>query len=87
MKIEIIKVEHKEFDEVTTNHKSFNLYRRIGPEQWEHHLGNQGWQDYRFCDVIEQSYQAWDLKERNAKAETTDKRMQAKNPGHREANS
>ena len=76
MKIEIIKVEHKEFDEVTTNHKSYNLYRRIGPDRWEHFLGDQGgWQDYRFCDVIEQSYQIWTLKERNAEAEDTNKRM------------
>ena len=65
MKIEIINVEHKEFEEITTNHKTFNLYRRLGPEQWEHYLGpNNGWHEYRFTDVIEQAYQAWILNER-----------------------
>ena len=53
LRIEIINVEHKEFEEITTNHKTFNLYRRLGPEQWEHYLGpNNGWHEYRFTDVI-----------------------------------
>ena len=70
MKIEIIKVEKKEVEEITTNQDTFNLYRRFEADHWEHLLGLDGWVIYRFSDVIEQAYQAWKLKQRKLQKES-----------------
>ena len=57
MKLEIIKVERKNFVEVTTN-EPLPLYRRHNPDHWEHRLGDlHGWHRYMMPDILEDAYQ------------------------------
>ena len=65
MKIEIISVIKKEFEEVTTN-EPLPFYRRHSPDHWEHFLGDlHGWAKYTFTELLEETYQKWMRKESN----------------------
>ena len=70
--MKIISVTKKDFEEITTDEKYAPLYRRLEPQRWEHWMGdNHGWISYRFTEFLEQAYDEWVRKERNAKAEAT----------------
>ena len=57
MKIKIVKVEYKDFVEVTTN-EPLPLYRRYTPDHWDHYLGDlHGWHRYTFTEFLEEAYQ------------------------------
>ena len=58
--MKIIKVERKEFEEITTDDDYLPLYRRIEPEVWEHWLGStHQWLAYRHFDQLEDAYSVW----------------------------
>ena len=68
MNIEIIKVEQKECEEVHVLHiyphsEQMHLYRRYGPDHWEHLFRGQ-WLRYMTPELLEDAYQIW---VRNAK--------------------
>lgn len=59
MKLEIIKVEQKDCTEVITT-EPLPLYRRHGPDHWEHFLGDLGgWHRYTSTKFLEEAYQIW----------------------------
>jgi len=62
MKLEIIKVEHKEYEEIETN-EPMKYYRRMGPDHWEHKLGTKGWHRLINPSLYEETYQIWKRKE------------------------
>jgi len=66
MKVEIISVTHKEYDEIITN-EPMKYYRRHSLSHWEHKLGVYGWQRLIDARLYEGEYQAWLRKKRKAK--------------------
>ena len=57
MKIEIISVTKKDFEEIETNEPS-PFYRRYAPDHWGHFLGDlHGWHRYMKPDILEEAYQ------------------------------
>lgn len=62
MKIEIVSVVKKEFEEVTTN-EPLPFYRRHTPNHWDHFLGDlHGWHRYMDPGLLEEAYQVWQRK-------------------------
>lgn len=59
MKIEIVKVVKSDYEEIETNEKYMNRYRRYGPDHWCHKLGVYGWHRYMGPDLLEEAYQRW----------------------------
>lgn len=64
MKIEIIKVEKGEFELITTN-EPLPMYRRYGPDHYEHQLGVHGWHRLIDASIYEDAFKLW---MRNAKS-------------------
>ena len=59
MKLEIKSVTPGEFDLIETN-EPLPMYRRYGPDQWEHYLGDlHGWHKYMDSEFLEEAYQLW----------------------------
>jgi len=62
MKIEFISVVEMECWEVTTN-EPLPLYRRYGPDHYEHYLGDlHGWRRYPDTEILEEVYDEWTKK-------------------------
>ena len=70
MKLEIINVIQKEFEEIETN-EPMKYYRRISPTHWEHKLGVYGWHRLIDCLLYEEAYYNWS-RFRNAKPKVVD---------------
>jgi len=73
MKIQILKVELHEYEEITTTEKYMNEYRRHGPDFWEHKLGSHGWNTIIDCQLYEDAYIVFKRKNKNAKPKVVNK--------------
>ena len=70
--MKIIKVTPGEHEEIVTDEPFLNLYRRLGPNIYEHWLGdNHGWLPYRFTDFLEEAYKIWEKENPNGYQRTT----------------
>jgi hypothetical protein len=68
MKIEILKVELHEYEEITTSEKYMNEYRRHEQDFWEHKLGVHGWNRIIDPSIYEDAYVDWRRKSRKQPA-------------------
>jgi len=67
MKLKIIHVEQKEYEEIETN-EPMKYYRRISPDYWEHYLGDlHGWHRLMDCLLYEEAYYFWAKNNANTK--------------------